>query len=154
MFWIDPRTIHVDWYRDGAEFGIDGSGEEMWRLDFSNGGNEFQAQLFCEIACTIDEWDALGEEQMLPFKWVRLFLERDNRIGPGGPRWDYACENISLSPDEAADLLTCGKNEAVAVMSTAIKKVATLANERDFVLQSADSDAERAQIREYWRLNT
>lgn len=127
-------TVHDDWYLDGAE-GVEP--EQLWRMDFAVGPNEYQVQLFAKVDPTqLDEDGDLAtkvrveDERYVEF---RLFLERDNRTADGGPRIDYACGAWPLTPGRAEALLSLSEAELPAAIAAEVSHVAGLPCDRRYI---------------------
>lgn len=135
------QEVHEDWYEDGVE-----DGENLWRLDFSYGKNEYQAQLFCEAPPGTD--DGVADDDSLDYSSARLFIERDNRL-EGGARWDYACGTWPLNDVEAVSLLKSDTVEAIVSMMDKVRQVEKMPNDRDFIRRWA-RPSELPRIEEYW----
>lgn len=112
---FSAEHLHADWYEDGVE-----EGDNCWRLDFKQGDNEFQAQLF-------------GTETKGGYWNASLFLERDNR-NADGDRTDYAYKSWnSFSDERAVALLASNRDDAAALLADEIKIVEGLPNDIELV---------------------
>lgn len=122
--------VHDDWYEDGVE-----DGENLWRLDFARGADEYQAQLSCRLAPGAVVAPCGWCTPATAYAAARLFLERDNRLAYG-ERWDYACASWDLTPDVAAGLLAADKALAAWFLEEYVDAVAALPNDRAFIRAS------------------
>ncbi len=137
MFQVNDKNVHPDWYEDGWE-----SGENLYRLDFIQEPNDFQAQLFLP---TVNKKKDDGN-----YHNPRLFIERDNRhpTSNNQERVDYACESWNITPEEVHALLAADADQAMILMADKIKTVTELPNDRDFIRKYAGR--ELATVEAHW----
>lgn len=140
------RKAHKDWYHDELAFDTldSGYGEDLFRLDFCVGHNEFQAQLFLTTTLKEKKFKELEKKykyrvpsKHIAYRSARLFIERDNRIprheGGDGERWDYAFDSWKLKPAEAVALLREDEKVAMKLMKKYIDRIVAMPNNRQWL---------------------
>lgn len=104
------------WYHDGVENGVD-----LWRMDVSVEGNDFQLQLSATEA----------GDQFKPMQYVKphLYIERDNRARDDNfTRVDYAFADWDITAEFAIELLASHNYRVIELTIDKLQHVAGLPN--------------------------